>query len=194
MEIAKMWAFIPRGVMAFLLKALLIFILWKSLYLIFLSPDRILDAPLTRVVAVGAARTLQTFSHNHKFTVVHEKDESEFAGTMITEELETIYYDNKLALAIADRCNALELYVLYVGFIVCFPAPASRKLFFSGTGVLSIFILNILRVAALSLASIHYPDYLDFAHHFVFNISIYLLIFWLWFIFSRKLTMHEANN
>ena len=193
MEILKKLTPIPWGVKSFLFKALLLFIAWKVLYLVFLYPKRIVDAPLTLVVANGTASTLNLISSESPYTVTHESDQTELAGTIQTEELETINFHNEKTLSIADKCNALEVFVLFAGFIVCFPALTSRKLIFITVGIFAIFIFNILRCVALTLVCIHYPNYVEISHHYIFNIIIYLFIFWLWYLFSKKLTLHAAQ-
>lgn len=41
---------IPRPILKFGLKCLIIFIVWQSIYVIFLEPKRIIDKPLTELV------------------------------------------------------------------------------------------------------------------------------------------------
>src|SRR5580698_8774823 len=53
---------IPGPVKSFLVKAVLLFVGWKLVYLVFLSPGRVLDKPLTSAVAKGTAATLAFFN------------------------------------------------------------------------------------------------------------------------------------
>jgi exosortase family protein XrtF len=192
MSIFSSWKQIPRSVNLFFLKVLLVFILWKSVYLIFLLPGRVLDGPLTYSVGVVTTKTLNLFHSSGEFSVKPGVSRIERDGFVSVEEEMDIYLRKSKTLAIADACNGLELFVLYAGFIICFPAPLARKFVYIPMGIGLIYMLNILRCASLTLVYIHYPDYLDFSHHFLFTLIVYGFIFWLWFIFTKKLRFNVS--
>src|ERR1700748_2442598 len=52
MTISQKLKEVPGPVKLFLLKAVLLFVVWKALYLLVLLPGRIVDRPLTRAVSV----------------------------------------------------------------------------------------------------------------------------------------------
>jgi exosortase/archaeosortase family protein len=191
MNLFDKWMGIPRSVNLFFLKAFLLFIAWKTIYLFFLVPDRVIDRPVTLAVAELTSHVLNLISHPGTFTIRSAVTKREFEGKRIKYvSHEDIYINNGLALIIADSCNGLELYVLYAGLIVCFPAPASRKARFIFWGVLLIFAFNIFRCVILTIISLECPAYLDFSHHFLFTFLVGSLIFWLWYVFSKKLTFN----
>jgi len=101
-----------------------------------------------------------------------------------------IYLHGKIPLAIADACNGLELLVLYAGFLICYPSTLRRKLIYALVGFVFIYLLNIVRCSTLTVVAIYNPDYLDFAHHFVFTFVIYAFIIWLWFVFTKNPRIH----
>lgn len=182
---------IPRPVISFLVKAIVLFVAWKILYLSFLLPKRILDEPLTRGIGFSTVAVLnglpgKTLYHGRTIPDTLDVDGGVFRGNVVG-----IYRNEEKTLTVADACNGLELMALYVGFIICFPAPLKRKLIFGVVGCGLICLLNILRCAALVGIFVHYRSYLDFSHHFAFQIIIYLFIFLLWYIFSKKLKPHE---
>ena len=177
---------IPYAVRTFLLKGLLLFVAWKLIYLLFLLPSRVLDRPLTRFTAISAAKTLNYFSHSSGYTTQDEIDEYDADGYHETQYVTSIFYENEKSLSVADVCNALELLILYLGFIICFPAGLKRKVSFGILGILLICLVNILRCAGLAWIFIYYPDYGDFSHHYVFTFIVYVCIFLLWFWFSKK--------
>jgi len=91
---------------------------------------------------------------------------------------------------VADGCNALELYVLYLVFLFSFPAALKRVLLFSIVGIAIIYISNIIRLAGLASMNIHRVNALDMAHHYVFKMVVYALIFILWVLFTKKAGDH----
>ena len=55
---------------------------------------------------------------------------------------EMLYLDGKKIVGVADACNALELFVLYLGFLIAYPSSVKRKLLFHWWEFL-LFILPI---------------------------------------------------
>jgi exosortase family protein XrtF len=186
MNIAHTWKQMPKPVRSFLLKGCVVFIVWKSLYLFFLLPNRVLDGPLTYAVGKGTISSLNFITHSHNFSAEKGVIEHMENGGIRIEPVVKIDVQNRMALSIADVCNGLELIVLYLGFVVCFPSGISRKLVFAGTGVVLIYICNVLRCSSLVLIYLHYPAYLYFSHHYVFTFLVYAFIFYLWYVFTKK--------
>ena len=96
-------------------------------------------------------------------------------------------------MVVADPCNALELYVLYLGFLFSFPASLKRVLLFSIVGIVVIYSANIIRLAALASMNIHRIKAIDMAHHYVFKLIVYGLIFGLWVLFTKKQIHYEKT-
>ncbi len=190
MIILRNWKRIPRAVYLFFIRVFVLFIAWKSIYLYFLLPKRVLDGPLTYTVGLGTTKTLNFLTQSNDFTTKSGISRFEGEGGVSYEQEMDIYYKREKVLEIADACNALELLVLYTGFIVCFPSKISRKLAFIFSGIIMIYILNLFRCAFLTLIVLHYPNYLDFSHHFLFTFVVYGFIFLLWYIFAQKMIVH----
>lgn len=182
MRISEKWRLIPGPVKSFLCKALVLFIVWKALYLSILLPSRVLDRPITDVVGVSTTKTLNFFSRPSDYTV-RPAANTKFDGTK--EDVMAISRGRERVLSIADACNGLEVMVLYAGLIICLPAGWRRKSAYILTGMVFIEILNVIRCAGLVLVYERYPAYLDFSHHYLFTFVVYALIFWLWYLFSK---------
>jgi exosortase/archaeosortase family protein len=179
---------IPRPVKLFLLKAIVLLVAWKALYLLVLQPGRILDKPLSYAVSAGTVATLNGFGHSKEYTTVsgvHPKGNPAPGDVVVWEPVMNIWLHNDRVLSIADACNGLELMVLYAGLILCLPSSWRRKLAYILCGMLLIQVLNVIRCAGLVLIYLHRPQYLDFSHHYLFSFLVYAFIFWLWFLFSN---------
>lgn len=87
---------------------------------------------------------------------------------------------------IADGCNGLELYILYLGFLVAIPSSVKRKLFYGVFGALVIYLVNMFRCVGLAYMAIYWRDQFDFAHHYLFKVIVYGTIFLLWMGFAEK--------
>jgi len=176
----------PRAITVFFIKAAVLFIIWKSLYLLWLRPQGTLDAPLTYAVGTSTVGLLNLFSHHDDFKGVRS-----FPGEGTEEGTEPggvvdVYRNGENTLRIATACNGLEIMVLYAGFLFCFPASGpSRRWTFLGLGLALIFVLNIIRCALLVWIFIRYRQYLDFSHHFLFTFIVYGFVFLLWYWYAR---------
>ena len=143
-NVSSVWKQIPKTVRVFFGRALVLFVGWKAIYLIFLLPGRVLDGPLTYSVGVLTTKTLNAFSPTHSFSVISALDTPYFEGSRIYVHQMQIYEHHDKTLAISDECNALEILVLYAGFIICFPSPTGRKVRFILMGFALIYLLNII--------------------------------------------------
>lgn len=177
----KQWLGIPLTLRRFCIKALVLILCWKLAYHLYLKPHRTIDAPLTNITAVTTASFLQVFYSNQEISsqqsyTVNSKDHIPA----------TILLNGQKKLGIADACNALELFVLYVGFIVCFPTTSSRMCYFILGGIVGIFILNILRCSGMFWFNLYKSQWFDFAHHYAFKIIVYTSIFGAWVWYCKK--------
>lgn len=188
------WNKVPLAVKKFIWKAFAILVVWKVLYLAFLLPTRLLDKPLSYSVGSATTWTLNTYTHTHDYTTIGSMDSVATDGKLVFMPLQKIFYHQRDIVNIEDGCNALELFVLYAGFIICMPAKTRRKVLFIVFGIISIYIVNVIRCAAVAYIIIYHPKYADFAHHYVFTFVVYGFIIALWLIFSKKLNIANAEN
>jgi exosortase family protein XrtF len=189
----KKWNKVPVGVKQFLLRALIILIAWKVLYLAFLLPTRLLDKPLSYSVAKSSAWLLNFCTRSADYSTRSEDGNVSTDNGITVMPLENIYYHQRDLVSIEDGCNALELFVLYAGFIICMPALPGVKALFITCGIILIYTVNVIRCAGIAYIILYYPRYADFAHHYVFTFIVYGLIIALWLIFSKRVTLSNAR-
>jgi|SRR5579859_440055 len=189
--ISQKWRQVPGPVKSFLLKAIILFAIWKVLYLLILLPQRILDKPLTDIIGAGTAKMVNLMTGTHDYYSLSEVNHKGIGndGHIILENASNIYRHQNLVLAVADVCNGLELMVLYAGLIICLPAATRKKAIYISIGIVTIFVLNVLRCAALVLVFLHLPEFLDFFHHYLFSLIVYGFIFWLWYLFTKDMIL-----
>lgn len=177
----------PATIRVFLRNSLIVFAIWKVLYLVFLLDGRILDKPLTNHVGSGTAWFLNHCTPLGGFTSKSITVESLFEGQLQMTEASQVQLEHQDILFIADGCNGLELIVLYVGFIVCFPSSFQKKFLFIVLGAVVIDFANIIRCGGLVFLKRYY-DYnlFQFAHHYGFKITLYAIIFMIWTLFAKN--------
>ncbi|MBS1771886.1 MAG: archaeosortase/exosortase family protein [Bacteroidetes bacterium] len=152
----------------FVIRGLLLLAGWKLLYVFILQPKGIPDNWLTTFTEDCTARFLSLFYKT------------------VAQDNHTIYLDGIQTVIIAPQCNGLEVFVLYVGFLLCIPTTITRMLSFAIGGVLVIFALNILRTSGLAVMLYHGSFLFDFAHHYAFKLIIYAVAFAGWVLYTKK--------
>lgn len=184
-EIKTSWQTIPAELKTFLKRAVLIFIVWNLGYHLFLLNGRVIDKPLTDFSSKSTGWVLQFFYPSSMFLIKEKVNQDPELPNNI-QYADYLYKDGRSILGIADACNALELYILYVGFLIAFPGTCKRKVFFSITGLITIYISNIVRLVALSAMNMHRINAMDMAHHYIFKLIVYTIIFGLWMAYAGK--------
>lgn len=169
---------VPYGIKSFLIRALVIFSIWSLLYHLVLLPARIPDRQLTYLTA-QQTKFLLSFIYNADSLQIMENQ-----ILMVPKNI--ILYNNKRIIGIADGCNGLELYVLYLSFLLCFPTTLKKFMFFSIIGLTIIFIANNFRCATIAMLNFNSSSLSEVAHHYVFKLLIYAIMFLLWMKYTKN--------
>lgn len=146
----------------FLIRATLIYIGWLFLYHYLIIPDGRLNMFLTNQVIKGTVTLLDVFGYEQGY------------------EGNTVYIDNQPVVLVADECNGLELFALYIGFILAFPGRILYKLIFIPSGIVVIYCINILREFALSLNYKFFQETFEVNHKYTYVFIVYLVVFIIW--------------
>jgi exosortase family protein XrtF len=109
-------------------------------------------------------------------------------------DIRLVGISNSSGVWIGDECNGITLFALFTGFILAFPGPLLKKLWFMPLGILAIHILNVMRVAALAMFAKFAPEKLEFNHTYTFTILVYSLVFLLWYLWAYKIAGIEKNR
>jgi len=166
----------------FLIKAFFLYLVWVLAYRLFLHEDSAIDYWLINNLTSIAANTLQFFGYK---MMLLPSDVSTMGVVGI---------DGSHGVLIGYPCNGLELFALFTGFVIAYPGKLSNKLWFIPAGLLSIHLLNILRVIGLALLSYHAPEKLEFNHTYTFTFIVYSYVFFLWIIWALKLSGVQVKS
>ncbi len=162
-----------------LLGAVMIFI-----YNTVLNPARIPDRWLTVTISSGVVTGVNTFFPAHLHITADESNYGRFVN---------IRKNGVVFLRIWDNCNGLDLIAIYLSLIILLPYRWIRKLIFIVAGATALIIANIIRCIALYWIYLYNRKLFDINHHYIFTILIYLLIFYLWLLFTKKGRINEIN-
>jgi exosortase/archaeosortase family protein len=187
------WRQIPEGIRRMVIMGSIILLVWKTLYTFWLEPNRLLDQPLTIMVAKQTAGLMQFIWPEGKYQIITKQD---YLGQAVTGSIEHVFIlkDRTPTISIADYCNGLELMVLYAAFIVCMPGKAGRKWAFILMGIPLLHIANLARCMGLVGMHLEWPGMFDFAHHYLFKIMVYSISFGLWVLYLKPITKNYAKH
>ncbi len=181
------WKKIPPHIRQMLTKGFVLLIVWKMLYTLWLAPTRLLDEPLTYLVADQTTWLMNAFTEGAPYSV-GTSERLNKAETGLITQYGTILKDGKRMINIADPCNGLEFLLLYAWFILVMPGTTKRRITFLVGGLLLLHLSNLFRCWGLVVVHAQYPNIFDFAHHYLFKIIIYALSFglWYWYLYPLK--------
>lgn len=164
----------PRASSPLLRFALLaggLYLLWFLGYEHYLAADGRLDAVLTQNLAAVSVAGLRLLGYD---------------ATLSGGAHPLISLAGRPMVFIWHPCNGLVLYALFSGFIIAFPGPIRRKLWFIPLGLFLIYSLNVLRVIGLSFNNYYDYQSTDFNHHYTFTAIVYAGIFALWMWWATR--------
>ena len=105
-----------------------------------------------------------------------------------------LFYNQQYVARIIEGCNAISVIVLFISFIVAFSGKLIPTLLYIFGGSLLIYVLNVIRIAALSVLIFYFPKQESILHGVIFPLSIYGIVFILWLIWVRKFSKYASKD
>ena len=137
---------------------------------------------ITRMVSHHTEQVMQVFNNGSS---IEESDGHPYMK---------LFYNQKYVARIVEGCNAISVIVLFISFVVAFSGKLKTTLFFIFGGSLLIYVLNVLRIAALSALIFYFPKQEPFLHGVLFPLYIYGVVFMLWLIWVRKFSRYASKD
>lgn len=163
------FSFYKNPIIRFLINVFVIYILWYSVYNLWLHPQETIDLwviDLTINISKGLLEKL--------------------GYVVFTGGDRLIGIDGTGGLWIGDNCNGIALFALFAGFIIAYTGKIKHKIIYIIVGILGIELLNILRVVILAILDTYSRTWTEFNHTYTFTFIIYAFIFMLWMIWVNK--------
>lgn len=97
-----------------------------------------------------------------------------------------VWFNKKYTIRIVEGCNAISVIILFVSFVIAFSGKLKETLVFLLTGSVLIYVLNVIRIAVLTILLFHFPENEHILHGVLFPLIIYGLVFLLWVFWVNK--------
>ncbi len=161
-------------ILRFFLTAGLLYLCWYLLYEFVLHPHGALDRAVIDNLIVLSGAILEGIG----YTLIPEPANA--------EGLRTIGVQGGHLLWIGDPCNGVGLFAVYLIFLIAYPGPWRHKSWFAVLGLLSIHLINALRIVALCIVVTIDYELLNFNHDYTFYVIVYGWVFLLWYIWVKR--------
>ncbi|MBD81197.1 MAG: hypothetical protein CL840_19925 [Crocinitomicaceae bacterium] len=166
----------------FIIYAFSLYLLWFILYSNWLQPQGIVDNWVIGIII------------NHTDTLLSILGFETHSPDIYGPDVKTVGIVGSSGVWIGDACNGLTLFALFSGFVLAYPGPMIKKIWFVPFGIVTIHLLNVIRVTALAVIAKYYPSSLDFNHTYTFTILVYSYVFGLWYFWANKLSKVGQEN
>ncbi len=169
----------------FLLKFVLFYLIFTLIYKFYLNQFNVENKEVDGITEFVA--------HQTKNTLVLFGKDCEMQKNEIEASYKIIYF-NKYIARIVEGCNAISVIILFASFIFGFSAKFKNTFLFILLGAALVFILNIFRIALLTIGLFHYPEYEEFLHNIIFPVVIYGVVFSLWIFWVIKFSDYAKRT
>ena len=175
-----------RPFLLFLLKFFSVYIGLTLLYKLYLkqydNPIQSQVDGFTQLVAHQTQQLLIFFNYNAS-TVMHDHQASI-----------KLFLNKTYVARVVEGCNALSVIILFAAFVVAFTGKLKHTILFILGGSLLIHLLNVLRIALLCIALLHYPQHEEILHGIIFPLFIYGVVFGLWVVWVNKFSIYAEKT
>lgn len=162
-------SFLEKPILRFLLIVFVLYLAWYFIYDLWLHPSETIDLMVVDMTIFLSKTLLEALGY-----------------TVFTGVERVIGVDGSGGLWIGDNCNGITLFSLFAVFIVAYKGPVKTKIIYIILGILSIQLLNVIRVIGLAILDTYSRAWTEFNHTYTFNILIYGYIFFLWMLWVNK--------
>ncbi|WP_343696548.1 exosortase family protein XrtF [Flavobacterium sp.] len=101
-----------------------------------------------------------------------------------------VVYNNQSIVRIIEGCNAVSVIILFISFVLAFSGNFKVTVYYILFGIVFIYLLNIARIALLTILLYHFPEKNHLLHGVLFPLVIYGSVFILWVIWVNKFSKY----
>ncbi len=101
---------------------------------------------------------------------------------------------DKYVARVVEGCNSISVIILFIAFIIAFSGKFKVTLFYLLAGSTLIYVVNLLRIAILSIGLFHYPWRREILHVDIFPSIIYGMVFILWMVWVNRFSKLNSKS
>lgn len=167
-----------RTIIIFLIKFFATYFILTGIYSVYLSKSQsnttlFSCAPITRQVAEHVKTVANIFGFD-----------SEIQQSQ-TELSINFFLNGQHVINVVEGCNSVSIIILFLAFIIAFKGDLKDTFFYGIFGIVTIYLVNVLRIFFIAAIYQRYPQYRILIHDLLFPAIIYGYIFILWIIWVK---------
>lgn len=168
-----------KSIIIFLIKFFVTYFLLVTIYNSYLQHSQEKEgvyktASITTLVADQTVKVLTFFGYNVE-AIQHDKEVSV-----------KLVIEGEYTARVIEGCNSISLIILFISFIIAFSGSFKATFLFAVFGSIFIYVVNVLRIAFLTVMIYKFPEQVGILHDLVFPAIIYGAIFLLWVVWVNK--------
>jgi exosortase family protein XrtF len=109
-------------------------------------------------------------------------------------DMQVFGIDGSNGVWIGGPCNGITLMFLFAIFVIAYPGNSKHKYWYLPLGILSVYLVNIIRIIALAIIALYKPEALDFNHTYTFTFIAYSYVFMLWMVWVNRFANKNVNE
>ena len=181
LELIKKYKPVVRFIITFLSVYIVLAVAYK-LYLDYSDGSKYYPDYLTNTVAKQSQDILNTFGYE---TVIEPH---------LDEPTMKIIIRDKYVARVVEGCNSISIIILFISFIIAFSGKFKITLFYLLAGSTLLYVVNLVRIAILSVGLFHYPWRREILHVVIFPAIIYGMVFLLWMFWVNRFSNLNKKN
>jgi exosortase family protein XrtF len=134
---------------------------------------------LTYLVSFQSGEVLDTFGYDA--SVVPNQTEPKVALMNYGQTVINVF----------EGCNGVNVFIVFFSFIVAFGGRINRMLWFIPVGIVVIHVSNLFRILFLFWLAEQGSTYFYYFHKYLFTAAIYAVVFVLWWIWIKNLSIRS---
>lgn len=174
-----------KSVVKFILTFLLVYAVLSfsyKLYLDYSDGSKYYPDYLTNLVAKQSESILNTFGY-HATIAPHPKEPSM-----------KLIINDKFVARVVEGCNSVSVIILFISFMIAFAGKFKTTFLYILAGSVLIYVVNLIRIAILSVGLYHYPWRREELHTVIFPLIIYGMVFLLWMFWVNRFSNLNREN
>ncbi len=153
-----------------------------KLYLDFSDGSKYYPDYLTHLVAKQSEAVITAIGYDAK-VVPHPNEPSM-----------KLLVNSKFVARVVEGCNSISVIILFVSFIIAFAGEFKPTFIYILSGSVLIYVVNLARIAILSIGLYNYPWRRDILHTVIFPLIIYGMVFLLWMFWVNRFSKNKRHN
>ena len=194
MDINSIKAYIKSPYFKFILKFSILLFLWFFFYHFIYKIDELIFSSQNadKIDLLNNISVILAEQANYMLSLFGFETQIEIHKDMVVAKILDNNYTH--GVWIGEPCNGVKIFGVFAIFILAFPGRIKHKLWYIPLGIICIHIINVIRIAILIFISSVNPHILDFNHNITFQIIVYSLILFLWYIWVKIFSGLKTNN